>query len=674
MRRHMRQVHMDFHTPEFPKQALKNLDAKQMIEALVYGKVNMVALFAKCHFGNAYYPTKVGHVHEALGDKDFLGEAISLCHEHNIAPLAYYSLGVDIHAYKEHPNWRVHKSPGEELKSEGIWTFVCINSPYKEELVIPQLEEVVEAYDVEALWIDIPFQGAKYECFCPHCQKKYEKMYGKSLVDITKEERESFYQSSVARFIKEVKGIVRAKGKSMDVMLNRGYRLDSSRVFSQENNVGVWESQPKTNYLSHSLVARATRTLDVPVQIMSVRFYQGWGDLTLKPAAQMTTEFAAMIGNGGVAVSGDQMNIDGTLQPAVYDMLRESFSFVEEREEYLRHSESVKDLVLLLPGSDPEKPMPELLGPTLYGAHKMLVESHVQFDILSAFDIHKIWDYKKVIMVGPGDYSQEAIEIVKSFTDEGGDLIVVNDALLQKGVFAIEDVFGINYLEPSVYTVSHYALGKEVKGDNADLILQCRTGAQKVMATSEETKCLADYVYPMVEYDESRFFRNEDCPPPSQKVSPYPFITVHPYGKGRAMYIASDLFNAYWEFNHHWLRKTMEGVIRYLDPKPLVILPNHQRNIEINMMVQSPHQYLLNMIHYQVGHQGAESAIPSIEEVYPMYQVKVKVRLEDVEVVRMVPEGTVLPFEECNGYIEFTVPHIKYMAMIQLTLKGEGSK
>jgi len=50
------------------------------------------------------------------------------------------------------------------------------------------------------------------------------------------------------------------------------------------------------------LAARTVRNDLMDVQVMSVRFYQGWGDLTLKPAAQMTTEFAAMIGNGAAAV------------------------------------------------------------------------------------------------------------------------------------------------------------------------------------------------------------------------------------------------------------------------------------------------------------------------------------------------------------------------------------
>jgi hypothetical protein len=55
----MREVHMDFHMPEFPRDAIVNFDATAFVDHLERGRVNMVALFAKCHFGNSFYNTRV---------------------------------------------------------------------------------------------------------------------------------------------------------------------------------------------------------------------------------------------------------------------------------------------------------------------------------------------------------------------------------------------------------------------------------------------------------------------------------------------------------------------------------------------------------------------------------------------------------------------------------------
>jgi hypothetical protein len=62
----VRQVHVDFHMPEFPKEAIKNFNAKEFVGELKRAKVNMAAIFCKCHFGNAFYNTEVGHKHSGL--------------------------------------------------------------------------------------------------------------------------------------------------------------------------------------------------------------------------------------------------------------------------------------------------------------------------------------------------------------------------------------------------------------------------------------------------------------------------------------------------------------------------------------------------------------------------------------------------------------------------------
>ena len=55
--------------------------------ALVAANVDSVTLFAKCHHGMSYYPTKVGKVHPGLMF-DLLGAQIEACHKRDIrAPI-----------------------------------------------------------------------------------------------------------------------------------------------------------------------------------------------------------------------------------------------------------------------------------------------------------------------------------------------------------------------------------------------------------------------------------------------------------------------------------------------------------------------------------------------------------------------------------------------------------
>ena len=58
-----RQIHLDFHTSELIPGVGSRFDKRQWQEALRLGHVNWINVFAKCHHGWSYYPTRVGNVH-----------------------------------------------------------------------------------------------------------------------------------------------------------------------------------------------------------------------------------------------------------------------------------------------------------------------------------------------------------------------------------------------------------------------------------------------------------------------------------------------------------------------------------------------------------------------------------------------------------------------------------
>ncbi len=660
---HMRAVHMDFHMPEFPVNAITSFNATGFVDHLERGRVNMVALFAKCHFGNSFYNTKAGHKHAGL-PQDFLMEASAECRKRGIFTYAYYSLCTDVKAYREHENWRWIGRDGAPSGVNGPWGRLCLNTPYKEELIIPQLTEVIRDYPVDGLWLDIPVPSATDGCFCPSCRAKYRALYGRELdASISPEDGASWNYRAVINLIRELKHIIAGQGKDIQICSNRSGHLDSPLAFLEANDILCWESQPRNNYLSHSFSARYVRTLDRPTQVMSVRFYQGWGDLTLKPAAQMTSEFAAMIGNGVAATSGDQVNVDGTLQPAVYDMFSQAFGFVQGREELLRTASSVKDACILAPVPAHDRIAPASVGPAVKGAHKMLVESHIQFDIVNSQHIETLADYSTIVLPEPCEYDDTVFTALDEWVRNGGTLIACGASLVKNGRFLLEEVFGLEYLEPSVFSVSHFKPHPCVQGETDDLVLQCRTSAQKVIPTTAES--IADYIYPQGESIPDRAFRNQLAAPPSDEASHYPFATRNSCGSGSAIYIAGSIFSAYWTYNHHWLRQFFDAVYRAAVPQPLYRL-DAPGTVEANMMKTAGGDLLLNVIDYQVGHQGDTNAIPSVEKVYPRYNTVCEVRATGVTSVTLEPEGTALEFEQQGPYIRFTIPRMMYMAMVRI--------
>jgi beta-galactosidase GanA len=137
-------------------------------------------MFAKCHFGNSYYDTKVGHKHLALSG-DFLREVLDRAHASDIKIIAYYSLGTDEWILKRNPDWYQVDEAGAIRDGNGtVWHRPCINSPYREELVLPQVREIVSGYDVDGLFLDIPYIQ-NHRCFCRYCKRKFKESLAESL-------------------------------------------------------------------------------------------------------------------------------------------------------------------------------------------------------------------------------------------------------------------------------------------------------------------------------------------------------------------------------------------------------------------------------------------------------------------------------------------------------------
>lgn len=101
-----RQVHLDFHTSECVPGIGSKFDKEQFQNALKTGHVNSITIFAKCHHGWSYYPTKVNAMHPNL-NFDLLGAQLEACKEINVKSPVYLSAGFDERMAREHGDWLI---------------------------------------------------------------------------------------------------------------------------------------------------------------------------------------------------------------------------------------------------------------------------------------------------------------------------------------------------------------------------------------------------------------------------------------------------------------------------------------------------------------------------------------------------------------------------------------
>lgn len=662
----IRQVHIDFHMPEFPREAVKNFNAVEFVGELKRAKVNMAAVFCKDHFGLSFYNTKYGHKHSGLKE-DFFGEVLEECHKNDIKVLAYYSLGTDEYVVKQSPDWYQIDEHGQVRNGNGtVWQRPCMNSPYREEIVLTQIKEITTNYDIDGVFIDIPYIE-HHMCFCRYCKKKFYEEYGielaPELLNSNKEMVVEFGKNSAVRCLQEIQRTVKQIRPEIPIVVNCAWKMGEPKEVGETSDVGLWESQPAAgSFLYNSIKSRYVRTLDVPVQIMTVRFTEGWGLMSCKTPEQLKYESAQIMANGGILNIGDQVMPDGRLQSGVYDVLEEVFTFVEEREKYVTRSKNIPHMALI--ANYTSNRYWDKGDFSTLGAAKMLIEGHHQFDIFYNNDFKDLKDYKVVVLPESVNLNESSAQRIREFVAHGGLLLASGKATLPKGNsnFILADVLGVDFLEYSPYRFAYMTENKDIWKGTAN-IPQLLDGAfLKVVQTTASV--LSNIQWPCGESVPPRAFRH--IMPPPGAISEFPAISVNNYGKGKAIYIAAPIFESYWNNNHFWLKYIINNCIKLYDAqKPYIIegLPG----LEVTLTKKEGRKYL-HLINFQNVHTGNRqtSLYDPIEEITPIYNIKIRVRLNDINNIISQPEGTELSFVKDGDMVEFIVPKVHIYSIIEI--------
>ena len=153
-----RQVHLDFHTSGLIPNVGGNFDKEQFKTALTVGHVNSITLFAKCHHGWAYYPSKVNEMNEGLNGFDLLGAQLEACKEIGVNAPVYLSAGFDEKEAVRHPEWQLFNKDGTTagggFANKATWHLLCYNTAYLEHL-LSEIEEVMQMYNPSGIFLDI---------------------------------------------------------------------------------------------------------------------------------------------------------------------------------------------------------------------------------------------------------------------------------------------------------------------------------------------------------------------------------------------------------------------------------------------------------------------------------------------------------------------------------------
>ncbi|WP_413112246.1 alpha-L-fucosidase [Thaumasiovibrio sp. DFM-14] len=635
-----RQVHLDFHTSSLIPDVAIEFNVETFIQQLSTAGVNSITCFGRCHHGMLYYPSNVHQdaIHPHLANRDLLAEQLGACKKAGIKAPIYLTIQWDQLQSESHPEWCMQDRHGGPIVADwskpgyyhdGFYTFLCINSPYRQ-FVFEEVSELQEMYDVDGFFFDITYVK---DCHCQHCRNKMV-LQGIDLLD--EKATLAFAAQSLADFKQELSARIRSKKPEATVYYNTSHVHPGYHRFIDALSHIEVESLPSGGwgYDHFPVVGRYARTLGKPVMGMTGKFHTYWGDFhSLKNTEALEYECFLINALNASCSIGDQMHPDGQLSKAGYELIGRVYNQLAELEPYCTNAVPVVELAIL----NPEEGILDAdldVSRSLIGATRLLQEAGFQFDIIDS--LADLSHYRLLILVDDYPLTPEIAARLDNYVTNGGKLLAAGSGpftednleslIADLGVIPKGEIpYSPDYFVPRG-ELSHLAKDHSVPAEETAMYL----GGVKV-AAKENSKVLGDTYAPYFNR-QGRNFCSHQHTPSSHKVSHPALVRTE-----RTAYFSNPVFTLYGQKAPRAVRSLVadqcrslleETLIEHNGPASLLVTLNHQPDEQ---------RYVLHLLHYVPETKCSDLLI--VDSILPLHDLTIKVNLPRIKTLSTTRAG-----------------------------------
>lgn len=655
-------VHLDFHTPRQQREVGIDFDGERFTRTLKAAKVDGVTVFGKCERGYSYYNTDVGIRHPHL-TRDLLREQIAACHEAGIKVLVYFSLSLDGEAGNQHPDWVQYDGQHNPLiRTPGWFSWLCYNSPYLEELVIPQIGEVLQ-YGADGFYFDCMYMHHD-ACTCHYCQ---EIMARANLDPERPVDRQKHVRSTCLRVADRITKYILSHDQDLEIAYNPTVELMGlqSELARYDSFITLGGHQAGWGYVHLPKFSRYVRNLDRAVYGMVGVFNIAWGDFgTLKHEAQASYEAAQILAHHFPLTFGDHLNPRGELEQFKYDLIGKVLGRAKELNLPL-DAEPLRDIAVLYPGTGdwgrhmtPGK-SPRLTDAAdgLNGACKLLVDTHQQFDVLDEDFTLDLSVFQLLILPETGALRPETMEAVRKFVHDGGCLVASWDSSLGNGNFGLRDVFGVEFDSILPHNGIYFKMDRYAE-EAPDPIVNMYAGAMAVVPNGAEVR--AEIVIPIAEWGEAHN-KGRRHGPPERNVG-LPGVVYNKYGKGQVIYVASPVFTQYYAADYYVHRSILSRIITSLQSHR-VLDADAPTTVDVNAMATEDAVFL-HVLNFHADTGGG--TLPRINDWPPAIDVTVRIHSPKRDHVASITRAKVST-QRKGDIIEISMSRIGMHEVVKIT-------
>ncbi len=647
-----RQVNLDFHTSEMIENIGEKFNKEQFQAALKKGCVNSVTLFAKCHHGWSYHPTKTNEMHPHL-NFDLLGEQIQAAHEIGVKTPVYISAGLDEKTARSHREWLVRNKDESTMWAkdftEAGYHKLCMASPYLDCLT-EQIEEVCENYDADGIFLDIV--GVQ-PCYCQSCIAERTAMgmdpYDEKAV---LEHAEMVYK----RYAEKTRKAVDKYKKGLPLFHNGGHIRQGRRDLAYYNTHLEIESLPTGGwgYDHFPFSARYCQGLGIEYLGMTGKFHSSWGEFGgFKHPNALRYEVSLAAANGAKCSIGDQLAPNGEMDMVTYDLIGRAYAELKEKEAWLDNVASVSDIAVIAPEaysralSTGQMTQVDDSGS---GVSRILLEGKYLFDVA---DFETELDKYKVVILPDVIRADEKFALkLKQFCKNGGKILATGKSALyeDKNEFCLG--LGAEWIKESPYRPDYFRPSVKIDGMGETGYVMYGNG-ERVRCTGTE---LGVRENPYFNRSYKHFCSHQHTPNSGE------------YGgagmtEGQdGIYIAWDIFNDYAVSGEIHLKQIVVFALDRLLGERKTLITNLPAQGVATLMEQSGRQ-ICHLLYASPVKRG--NGVEIIEDILPVYDISVSIRTDkNIRRVYLAPQMEEIPFTYENGRVTVQIKKLECHQMV----------
>ena len=475
-------------------------------------------------------------------------------------PLGVHYSGLrDGKAVEENPDWHSINFDGRKRRD-----CICLTSDYLDKIMIPQLIELVEDYDVDGFWIDGDNWGAT-ACWCERCQKTFTARTGITEVPMSPDARYyreymDFFRTLFEEYVAKYTAAVHARKPECMICSNWMYSVRQPEEMRVKVDYLSGDFTPNYGADRAALEGRFLSSRNMPWDLMAWGFTRNvYLDLhktsqLMKSAVHLSQEIAEPIALGGATMIYLSPMRDGRLSESEHKIVSKvANEFIHPRREICFKTQSASEIALLHLTDNyyaRNNPLYNLgtAHDALEGALHLMQETHRSTDIISSEDtLNRLNDYKMIVLPESKCVTAGEKAAILKFAENGG--IVFGTGADFANEFA--DELGIamdgSVIEEPVYGYSNMINHRRFTAVRFNGEGCSMPGPVQPVKPLDGTEVLAE-LYPTID---------GDCEEGTVK----PLATCKRYGKGVLAGFYCPAFALYVQNHYYVLRDMLDDML-----------------------------------------------------------------------------------------------------------------